>query len=130
MVWCMMAGHCMIGDIRGTDGSGLASPIFSASPIVDGIKNGTRLPKKEVVYTLNDLGITLILKPLVFGQWAQTAAQLPLMQLSTVSEAPSALTARPVIAYQVDLGRPPTADYVALGSAALGRGAADTPSVA
>ncbi|KAJ7786960.1 hypothetical protein B0H14DRAFT_3506147 [Mycena olivaceomarginata] len=44
--------------------------------------------------------------------------------------APSALTARPAIARQVDLGRPPAADHVALGSAALGRGAADTPSVA
>ncbi|KAJ7699438.1 hypothetical protein B0H14DRAFT_2649164 [Mycena olivaceomarginata] len=44
--------------------------------------------------------------------------------------APSALTARLVIAHQVDLGRPPAADHVALGSAALGRGAADTPSVA
>jgi hypothetical protein len=30
----------------------------------------------------------------------------------------------------VDLGRPPAADHVALGSAALGRGAADTPSAA
>jgi hypothetical protein len=42
------AGHCAIGGVRGTDGGGLPSPIFSASPIVDGIKNGTRLPKKEV----------------------------------------------------------------------------------
>ncbi|KAJ7323986.1 hypothetical protein DFH08DRAFT_1028937 [Mycena albidolilacea] len=44
--------------------------------------------------------------------------------------APGALTARPAIAHQVDLERPPATDYVALGSAALGRGAADTPSVA
>ncbi|KAJ7683167.1 hypothetical protein B0H14DRAFT_3535344 [Mycena olivaceomarginata] len=44
--------------------------------------------------------------------------------------APSALTARPAIAHQVGLGRPPATDRVALGSAALGRGAADTPSVA
>jgi hypothetical protein len=40
--------------------------------------------------------------------------------------APSALTARPAIAHQVDLGRPPAADHVPLGSAALGRGKADT----
>ncbi|KAJ7850489.1 hypothetical protein B0H14DRAFT_3451884 [Mycena olivaceomarginata] len=40
--------------------------------------------------------------------------------------APGALTARPAIAHQVDLGRPPAADHVPLGSAALGRGKADT----
>ncbi|KAJ7873460.1 hypothetical protein B0H14DRAFT_3131246 [Mycena olivaceomarginata] len=84
----------------------------------------------ELSYELIDLGGTLILRPLVFGQWTQTAAQQPLMQLSTVSEALRALTARPVIAHQVDLGRPPAADHIALRSAALDRGAADTPSVA
>ncbi|KAJ7361704.1 hypothetical protein DFH08DRAFT_952228 [Mycena albidolilacea] len=35
-----------------------------------------------------------------------------------------------VIVHQVDLGRPPAADHVALGSAVLGRGAADTASAA
>jgi hypothetical protein len=35
------AGHYVIG-------GGLPSPIPSASPIVDGIKNGTRFPKKEM----------------------------------------------------------------------------------
>jgi hypothetical protein len=40
-VRCMMAGHYVIG-------SGLPSPISSVSPIIEGIKNGTCLPKKEV----------------------------------------------------------------------------------
>ncbi|KAJ7331443.1 hypothetical protein DFH08DRAFT_814750 [Mycena albidolilacea] len=38
---CVTAGHYVIG-------GGLPSPISSASPIVDGIKNGTRFPKKEM----------------------------------------------------------------------------------
>ncbi|KAJ7305621.1 hypothetical protein DFH08DRAFT_824922 [Mycena albidolilacea] len=37
---------------------------------------------------------------------------------------------RRLVMHQVDLGRPPAADHVALGSAALSRGAADTPSAA
>ncbi|KAJ7862908.1 hypothetical protein B0H14DRAFT_3863038 [Mycena olivaceomarginata] len=41
-----------------------------------------------------------------------------------------AFIVRSVIVYQVEEGRPPAADHVALGSAALGRGAADTPSAA